>query len=258
MPRVVAHEATTAGREVHVAAIRGITDPSIENHAAEVRWLDWSDLQGFFNLLQDWQAAGIVDAIMAGKVEQQRMYDRDDDGEMDELIDGLPTGHTDELLQAVASVLAGAGIELQASTMYLGAYMPGAGHVAGRELSNREREDVAHGWQIAKALGKYDIGQTVVIKERAVVAVEGMEGTDACILRAGTLAGPGTVVVKVGKPNQDLRFDVPVVGVQTLATMREAGASALAFEADLTVLFDLDEIATAAGDGIGLIAQAHE
>jgi hypothetical protein len=141
--------------------------------------------------------------------------------------------------------------------MYLGAYMPSVGHVAGRELSDRERDDVAHGWQIAKALGRYDIGQTVVVKERAVVAVEGMEGTDACILRAGELAGSGSVVVKVGKPDQDLRFDVPVVGEQTVAAMRAAGATAMAFEADLTVLFDLDEIAATAGDEMGLVAHAN-
>jgi len=256
MPRVVAHEATAAGRTVQVAAIRGITDPSIEESAAVVRWLEWSDLPGFFALLQDWQAAGVVEAIMAGKVEQQKMYDRDDTGQMEELIEGLPTGHTDELLTAVANVLAGVGIELQPSTQYLSAFMPGAGLVAGRPLDAREMGDVEHGWSIAKALGQHDIGQTIVVKERAVVAVEGMEGTDACIRRAGELAGPGTVVIKVAKPDQDLRFDVPVIGVDTVAAMRDAGAGALAFEAGSTVVFDAAEITTAAGDDLGLVAYA--
>jgi len=272
MPRVVAQEARAAGCHVLAAAIRGITDPALEECVDELRWLEWSDLQGFFALLQEWRAAGVVEAIMAGKVEQQRMYERDESGEMEKLIEGLPTGHTDQLLSAVANVLSGAGIELLPSTRYLRRYMPGVGPVAGRPLDERERGDVEHGWHIAKALGKHDIGQTIVVKEKAIVAVEGMEGTDACIRRAGDLAGPGTVVVKVAKPDQDLRFDVPVVGAQTIAAMRDAGAGALAFEADFTVagagalafeadftvLFDAAEIEAAVGDDIGLVARADD
>ena len=258
MPRVVAREARAAGCHVHAAAIHGITDPALEDCVDELEWLQWSDLPGFFALLQHWQAAGVSEAIMAGKVEQQRMYERDDSGEMEKLIEGLPSGHTDQLLSAVASVLEGAGIELLPSTRYLGRYMPGAGQVAGRPLDERERGDVEHGWRIAKALGTHDIGQTVVIREKAVVAVEGMEGTDGCIRRAGDLAGPGTVVVKVAKPDQDLRFDVPVVGAQTIAAMRDAGAGALAFEAGFTVLFDAEEIAAAAADDIGIVARADD
>lgn len=258
MPRVVASEARAAGCRVHAAAIRGITDPALEGCVDELRWLEWSDLQGFFELLQEWRAAGVTEAIMAGKVEQQRMYERDDSGEMDKLIEGLPTGHTDQLLSAVANVLSGAGIELLPSTQYLGRYLPGVGLVAGRPLDDRERGDVEHGWGIAKALGTHDIGQTIVVKELAVVAVEGMEGTDACIRRGGDLAGPGTVVVKVAKPSQDLRFDVPVVGLQTIAAMREAGAGAMAFEANMTVLFDAAEIAVAVGEDIGLVARVDD
>ena len=258
MPRVVAREARAAGCRVHAAAIHGITDPALEDCVDELRWLPWSDLPGFLSLLQEWQAAGVTEAIMAGKVEQQRMYERDESGEMERLIEGLPTGHTDQLLSAVANVLSGAGIELLPSTRYLGRYMPGAGPVAGRPLDEREHHDVEHGWRIAKALGTHDIGQTIVIKEKAVVAVEGMEGTDACIRRGGDLAGPGAVVVKVAKPDQDLRFDVPVVGVRTIAAMRDAGAGALAFEADMTVLFDAAEIAAAVGDDIALVARADD
>ncbi len=258
MPRVVAREAKAAGCRVHAVAIQGITDRALEDCVDELTWIEWSDLPGFFALLQEWQAAGITEAIMAGKVEQQRMYERDESGEMAKLIEGLPTGHTDQLLSAVANVLSGVGIELLPSTRYLARYMPGAGLVAGRPLDERERGDVEHGWRIAKALGAHDIGQTIVVKEKAVVAVEGMEGTDACIRRAGDLAGPGTVVVKVAKPDQDLRFDVPVVGLQTIAAMREAGAGVLAFEADLTVLFDAEQIAAAVGDDIGLVARADD
>ncbi len=192
---------------------------------------------------------------MAGKVEQQRMYDRDGDGAMEELIEGLPTGHTDELLGAVANVLSGVGIELLDSTRYLGDYMPGAGIVAGRSFDERELADVEHGWAIAKDLGRHDIGQTVVVKERAVVALEGMEGTDACIARAGDLAGPGCVVVKVSKPDQDLRFDVPVIGRGTVDAMQAAGATGLAFEAGTTVVFDREELDRVAGETLGLLAR---
>ncbi len=258
MPRVVAREARAAGCRVHAVAIHDITDPALEDCVDELHWLQWSDLTGFFALLQEWQSAGITAAIMAGKVEQQRMYERDESGEMEKLIEGLPSGHTDQLLSAVANVLAGAGIDLLPSTRYLGSYMPVAGHVAGRALDDRETLDIEHGWQVAKALGTHDIGQTVVVKEKAVVAVEGMEGTDACIRRAGELAGPGTVVVKVAKPDQDLRFDVPVVGVQTVAAMREAGAGVLAFEAGMTVVFDAAEITALAGDDIALVARADD
>lgn len=258
MPLVVAREAAGAGREIRAVAIRGITDPAIEDAAAAVTWLEWGDLPAFFGLLQEWQAAGVTEAIMAGKVEQQKMYERGPADELDEMIEGLPTGHTDALLGAVANVLSGAGIELLPSTLYLGDFMPGAGLVVGRALTERELDDVEHGWPIAKSLGAHDIGQTIVVKERAVVAVEGMEGTDACIRRAGDLAGTGLVVIKVGKPNQDLRFDVPVIGRDTVEVMREAGATALAFEAGTTVVFDLDAINAAAGGEIGLLGRDGE
>lgn len=258
MPLVVAREAGAAGREVRAVGIRGITDPAIEDATSSVVWLEWGDLPAFFGLLQEWQADGIAEAIMAGKVEQQKMYDRGPEDDLEQMIEGLPTGHTDALLGAVANVLSGAGIELLPSTLYLADYMPGQGLAAGRELTERELDDVEHGWPIAKSLGAHDIGQTIVVKERAVVAVEGMEGTDACIRRAGDLAGPGTVVIKVGKPDQDLRFDVPVIGRHTIEVMRQSGATALAFEAGTTVVFDLDAINTDAGDQIGLHGRAGE
>lgn len=238
MPVLVAREASRAGRTVSVAAIRGVTEPAIEDVAAEVTWLQWGDLPSFFALLQRWQGSGVCQAIMAGKVEQRRMYDRGSSGEMERLIATLPTGHTDQLLGAVANVLEGAGVELLESTRYLQDALARAGHVAGRPPDAREAADIEHGWGIAKHLGRHDIGQTVVVKERAVVAVEAMEGTDACIRRAGSLAGPGCVVVKVGKPGQDLRFDVPVVGRETVAVMAESGCTVLAVEAEITVVFD--------------------
>lgn len=248
MPLVVAREARREGRTVLVAAIEGITDPALETAASEIRWLSWGDLPGFFALLQEWQAAGVAEAIMAGKVEQPRIYQRDADGAMEEMLAGLPSGHTDELLGAVANVLENVGIRLLESTRYLGTMMAAEGRVAGRHPSDRENVDIEHGWRVAKRLGELDIGQTVVVKDRAVVAVEGMEGTDACIRRGGDLAGPGCVVVKTAKPKQDLRFDVPVVGAGTIEVMQQVGATALAVEAKMTVIFDRARIEELAAD----------
>lgn len=247
MPLVVAREARADGRRVVAAAIRGITSPEIDQAVDEVDWLDWGNLPAFFSVLESWRQMGVSQAVMVGKVEQQRIYERDDES-MSEIIEGLPSGHTDQLLGAVANVLAGAGIELLDSTCYLQSMLARSGKVAGREPSEQEVADIEHGRDAAKQLGRLDIGQTVVVKERAVVAVEAMEGTDATILRAGQLAGPGCVVVKVAKPSQDLRFDVPVIGEQTLRVMAEAGATVLAIEADITVVFDLEAIETLATD----------
>ena len=260
MPLVVAAEATAAGRQVLAAAIHGITQPEIDQSAHEVIWLEWGDLPAFFQVLETWRERGVTEAIMAGKVEQQRIYSRaQDDGELEGVLAGLPSGHTDQLLGAVAKILDGAGIRLLESTRYLGSALAAPGPIAGREPDARELADIEHGWAVARSLGAVDIGQTVVVKERAVVAVEAMEGTDACIRRAGELAGAGTVVVKVGKPDQDLRFDVPVIGVQTLESMISARASVLAVQSGVTVIFDhreMQECATRAG--IAVLARVHE
>jgi hypothetical protein len=257
MPLLVAQEARRAGRRVLAAAIRGITDPALEAQVDALEWLRWGDLPAFLGVLDDWRREGVTEAIMAGKVEQQRMYERDAESGMQAMLSKLPSGHTDELLGAVAGVLESSGIFLLPSTCYLSSLMPTPGWTAGRQLTDTEDADIRHGWRIAKALGKHDIGQTIVVKEKAVAAVEGMEGTDACVRRGGDLVGPGSVVVKVAKPGQDLRFDVPVVGVGTLENMHAAGASALAVEADLTVLFDRDRVEELARKfDLALIARA--
>ncbi len=259
MPLLVAQEARRAGRGVVAAAIQGITDPALETHVDAIQWLRWGDIPTFLATLEGWRQDGVSEAIMAGKVEQQRMYERDPEGEIEAVLADLPSAHTDQLLGAVANVLESAGIRLVESTTYLRSLMPKPGWTAGRRPTASEELDIDHGWRVAKALGELDIGQTVVVKEKAVVAVEAMEGTDACIRRAGELGGAGGVVVKVAKPNQDLRFDVPVVGLRTLETMHEAAASVLALEADMTVLFDrprVEELATELD--IALVARGHD
>jgi DUF1009 family protein len=256
MPCIVAEEARAQGRRVIAVAIEGVTEPRLAELADEVHWLGWGDVSRFLSLLNDLSQQGIGEAVMAGKVEQQRIYEQGDNPQMKGLLSAVPVRHTDSLLEAVVKLMAGAGIELLESTVFLQSYVVRQGTLTARGADDRENDDIRHGWDIAKQLGAHDIGQSVVIKDRAVVAVEAMEGTDACLRRAGSLAGAGTVLVKVAKPHQDLRFDVPVVGTQTIATMAEVGASALCVEADMTVLFDRDAFREAAdAAGIAVVAR---
>ncbi len=255
MPCVVAEEARSRGRVVIAIAIQGITEPAIDDVADQVHWLEWGDISGFLGLLAKFRSEGIREAVMAGKVEQQRIYDEAAEG-LEGVLASVPVRHTDSLIQAVVNLMSGAGIELLDSTDFLQQHIVRQGTLTRRSPDDRESEDIAHGWAVAKQLGALDIGQSVVIKHRAVVAIEAMEGTDECLRRAAALAGEGTVLVKVGKPDQDLRFDVPVVGASTIETMAEVGASALCVEADLTVLFDAEQFRGAAdAAGIAVVAR---
>ncbi|MCH7825070.1 MAG: UDP-2,3-diacylglucosamine diphosphatase LpxI [Acidobacteria bacterium] len=256
MPCVVAEEARSRGRVVIAIAIQGITEPAIDDVADRVHWLEWGDINGFLGLLGKLRSEGIREAVMAGKVEQQRIYDDDAAEGLEGVLASMPVRHTDSLIQAVVNLISGAGIELLDSTDFLQQHIVREGTLTRRSPDDRESEDISHGWTVAKQLGALDIGQSVVIKHRAVVAIEAMEGTDECLRRAGALAGAGTVLVKVGKPDQDLRFDVPVVGASTIETMAEVGASALCVEADLTVLFDAEQFRSDAdAAGIAVVAR---
>jgi DUF1009 family protein len=256
MPCVVAEEARSMGRRVIGVAIHGVTDPRLDDLADEVHWLSWGDVGGFLSLLNRFSGDGVKQAVMAGKVEQQRIYEAGDNAHLKGLLSAVPVRHTDSLIQAVVNLMAGAGIELLNSTDFLQRHIVRQGTLTARGADDRENDDIRHGWKIAKQLGALDIGQSVVVKDRAVVAVEGMEGTDACVRRAGQLAGAGTVLIKVAKPDQDLRFDVPVIGAETIAVMAEVEASALCVEADLTVLFDAADFrAQADAAGIAVIAR---
>ena len=170
----------------------------------------------------------------------------------------LRSKNTDALISAVADVLREHGIELLDSTAFLTPLLAPAGRIAGRQPSAEERADLEFGYRMADAIAGLDIGQTIAVKGAAVVAVEAMEGTDAVIARAGRLAGPGVVIVKVAKPNQDMRFDVPVVGLATIDAMRASGASVLSVDAGKTLVFDADALAAAAGGaGIAVVGRAR-
>ena len=259
---------------VVVAAINEETDPEINARAAadpgiRVHWLSLGELS---RLIETFQAEGVTRAVMAGQVKHKQIFSSiRPDWRLAKLLLNLRTRNTDMLLGAVAKVLSDEGIELISSTQYLEPLLAKPGVLTARVPDEEENKDIAYGRTVAQAIAAYDLGQTVVIAAQACVAVEAMEGTDATIARAGDLFRtldivtattqlPTTLrrsltVVKVAKPNQDMRFDVPVIGVATISAMQAAGATCLAIEAGKTLLFDPAAIIAAADQaGIAIVA----
>ena len=258
-PFLLLDAARAQGLAVTVAAIREETDPEINHRAATdekitVHWLSLGELS---RLIEVFHKEDVKAAVMAGQVKHKQIFSSiRPDWRLAKLLLNLRTRNTDMLLGAVAKVLADEGIELMSSTQFLEPLLAEEGSLTealgGRAPTEEERKNVEYGLQVARALAGFDIGQTVVVAAQACVAVEAMEGTDATIERAGRLmksldeedGSPASTlqrqltVVKVAKPNQDMRFDVPVIGVRTIETMVAAGASCLSIEAGRTLLFD--------------------
>jgi len=272
-PFLLLDAARAHGLEVVVAAIREEADAEMDVRAAHdagvaVHWMSLGELS---KLIETFQLAGVTRAVMAGQVKHKQIFSGiRPDWRLAKLLLNLRTRNTDMLLGAVAKVLGDEGIELISSTAYLEPLLARAGVMSERAPSEDELRDVEYGLGVARALAGYDLGQTVVIAAQACVAVEAMEGTDATIARAGELMrsagdedserestlGRALTVVKVAKPNQDMRFDVPVVGMATVEAMRTAGATCLCVEAERTLLFDLAELVRAADEaGIALMAR---
>ncbi len=263
-PLLVLDAARARGAEVVVAAIKEETFPEIESHGASaVHWMALGELS---RLIDTFKREGIQRAIMAGQVKHRQIFSSiRPDWRLAKLLLSLRTRNTDALLGAVAKVLADEGITLEDSTQFLAPLLARPGVLSRRSPTPAELQDINYGREIARQLSQFDIGQTVVIAEAACVAVEAMEGTDAAIERAGrimaTLDGSGSTlcrnltVVKVAKPNQDMRFDVPVVGIKTIDAMRTAGATCLAIDAGKCLLLEGDEIISAADQaGISIVA----
>jgi UDP-2,3-diacylglucosamine hydrolase len=274
-PFLLLDAARAHGVTVVVAAIKEETDPEMNARAAadpniHVHWLSLGELS---RLIETFQAEGVARAVMAGQVKHKQIFSSiRPDWRLAKLLLNLRTRNTDMLLGAVAKVLGDEGIELISSTTYLEPLLARAGVLTRRAPDEEEQKDIAYGRTVAQAIAAYDLGQTVVIAAQACVAVEAMEGTDATIARAGDLfrtlelahetdASSSTLrrsltVVKVAKPNQDMRFDVPVIGVATIRAMQAAGATCLAVETGKTLLFDPAAIIEAAEQaGITIVAQ---
>jgi UDP-2,3-diacylglucosamine hydrolase len=257
-PYLALQGAQGLGHDVTVVAIKEEAFPDLEATAraahADFHWVSLGQLGRCIKILK---AAGISEAVMAGQVKHAKIFS----GIMPDLtllsvITRLKARNTDALISAVADVMRGEGIELLDSTAFLQPLLAQEGTLTHRSADEQEREDFAFGYRMADAVAALDIGQTIAVKAKAVVAVEAMEGTDEVIRRAGHLAGPGVRIVKVAKPKQDMRFDVPVVGVATVEAMRAAGATALSIDAGRTLVLDGQRVFTTANDaGIAVIGR---
>jgi len=252
-PRLVARGARDAGVEVIAVAHVGETDPEIEAEVASLTWVRVGELGKIIRTLKQ---AGCERAVMAGGIKKARLFS----GFRPDLrgatfLARMRTLYDDKLLRGIADELESDGIHVISSTEYLPRLVPAPGVLSRRAPRSRERADIEYGLGVAKAIGSFEIGQTVVVKNGLVLAVEAVEGTDAAIRRGGELARGGAIVVKVSKPQQDLRFDVPAVGPETIRLMSEVGATVLAIEAGKTIILEREKtLEAAASAGIAVVA----
>jgi DUF1009 family protein len=258
-PFLVLEAARFLGYEVTIIALKEEAAPDIDAaaaaSAAAVHWISIGQLGTFLKILKD---AGLTQAVMAGQVKHVKIFGGFvPDLTAMTLLARVKAMNTDALIAAVADLMREHGVELIDSTAFLAPLLAGAGQMGQRAPSDRERQDLAFGYRMADAIAGLDIGQTIAVKHAAVVAVEAMEGTDAVIARAGDLAGPGVTIIKVAKPKQDMRFDVPIVGVPTIVAMAKAGATVLSLDAGKALMFDKQQMITAADDaGIAIVGRA--
>ncbi|MCX6551064.1 MAG: UDP-2,3-diacylglucosamine diphosphatase LpxI [Acidobacteria bacterium] len=261
-PFLVLEAARRLGHDVTVIAVQEEASADLEAAAArEPRAaIHWASLGHLGRAIEIMQAAGVTHAVMAGQVKHAKIFSGIvPDRLFLSVLLKLRSRNTDALISAVAAVMRDHGIELVDSTAFLTPLLAKPGVLTRRAPTEDEQGDFTFGYRMADAIAGLDIGQTIAVKSAAVVAVEAMEGTDAVIARAGRLAGPGVRIVKVAKPNQDMRFDVPVVGVATIAAMRDAGATALSVDAGRALLLDGDEVLRAADEaGIAMVGRPVE
>jgi DUF1009 family protein len=257
-PFLVLDAARRMGHDVTVVAIKEEADGDLEAVAkAQSAPMHFVSLGQLGQCIKVLKGAGITQAVMAGQVKHAKIFSNImPDMTLMSVLFKLKSKNTDALIAAVAEVMKEKGITLMDSTAFLGPLLARAGVMTTRRPTEGDAADFEFGYRMADAIAGLDIGQTIVVKDRAVVAVEAMEGTDEVIARAGRLAGPGTVVVKVAKPNQDMRFDVPVVGLPTIEAMKAAGAAALSLDAGKALMLDGDAFLRAADEaGIAVVGR---
>ena len=252
-PLLVLEAARSRGIEMVVAAIKEEASPELEARAARLHWLGLGELS---RLIRIFKSEGVCRAVMAGQVKHNKIFSSiRPDWKLIQLLMSLPQKNTDALIGGVAKVLLEEGIVLEDSTLFLQPLLATEGVLTRRAPTPEEQKNLEYGRQVARDLARWDIGQSVVVCDGACVAVEAMEGTDAVIRRAAQLAqGKPLCVVKVAKPGQDMRFDVPVVGLSTIAVMRDCGATALSVDAGRTLLFDREQMLSEADEaGIAIV-----
>jgi DUF1009 family protein len=261
-PFLVLDAARSLGHDVTIIGIKEEASKELEEAAArapraDLHWVSIGQLGTFLKILAD---AGITRAVMAGQVKHIKIFGGfTPDLTAMSLMGRLKGMNTDALIGAVADLMRERGVELINSAQYLEPMLAKPGRLTDRLPNEAEQKDLEFGYRMADAIAGLDIGQTIAVKHQAVVAVEAMEGTDETIARAGHLAGDGVTIVKVAKPNQDMRFDVPIVGLATIQAMRIAGAKVLSIDAGKTLIFDLDAFFASANDaGIAVVGRATE
>ncbi|PYQ98106.1 MAG: DUF1009 domain-containing protein [Acidobacteria bacterium] len=260
-PFLVLDAARVAGHDVTVIALKQETFPELAEEAARppaaaFHWISLGQLGTLIGVLKD---AGVTQALMAGQVKHTKLFsDIMPDTTLAGVLMRLEARNTDAIIAGIADALRDRGIELIDSTAFLAPLLARQGVLTRRAPTDEEQRDLAFGYRVADAIAGLDIGQTIAVKAAAVVAVEAMEGTDALIARAGQLAGHGARIIKVAKPNQDMRFDVPVVGVSTIEAMKAAGLSLLSVDAGRTLMIDGDAIIKAADEaGICILGRSE-
>jgi UDP-2,3-diacylglucosamine hydrolase len=239
-PRLLADSARKAGvKKIIAVAFTGETDPAIEQNVDLLEWMRVGQLN---RLLKFFRAQNIHHAVMAGQIAPKNLFDLRPDWKALMLLGKLKQRNAETIFAAIADELANVDVDLLPATTFLEESLAPSGLIAGPKLSRQEQDDVELGWKIAKEIARLDIGQTIVVKNGTVVAVEALEGTNEAIKRGGALAREGAVMVKVAKPKQDMRFDVPVIGLETIRICAEARLRVIAVEAGKTLLLERDSI----------------
>jgi len=253
-PLLFAANAKEKGCYIVAIAIKGDTSPKLNKLVDKIYWLALADFHKMFDLFK---AEGVKDVVMAGQVSPARLFGKEinKSEELKQILASLKDKKADTLFGAVASRLEAAGLNLLDSTTFIGQYLPGKGTLTKCVPDFAAWDDVYFGLSLAKAVANLDIGQTVAVKFKAIVAVEALEGTDNLIRRAGKIGGSGITLIKVSKPKQDMRFDIPVIGLNTIKNLAKVKAKCLAFEAGKTLFIDKEEsIRFADRKGIAIVA----
>lgn len=253
-PILFAQEARKRGVEVVAIGINEETEKELEKYVNKIYWLGVGELEKLFQVLLQEKLTSVV---MAGQVKHKRIFDKNIkiDTLMQQLLDNVKDKKTDSLISAVARRLEASGVRLLDSTMFLSRYLPEKGILTNDPISKRVLDDIEFGREIAKAIAGLDIGQTVVVKDKVVLAVESIEGTDEAIKRGAGYGKEGIVVVKVSKPKQDMRFDIPIIGLDTIKLLKELKAACISIEAKKTLIIDKEETIKLANEvGVGIVA----
>lgn len=253
LPIIFAQMAKEKGDTVIALGIKGITEEELENYVDKIHWLDWGSLKKAVLLVVTERIGKVV---LLGKLKKELLFKRDEEIDEDarKMLDKIKDKKDYAILDEVAKFLSKVGIEVIDPTPYLKDLIPSRGTLTKREPEGKEWEDIEYARTVAKALSGFDIGQTIIVKDKTVIAMEAMEGTDETISRAGELVKGGFVAVKVARPNQDMRFDIPLVGLDTLKRLIETNGKVLAVEEKRTLLMDREELVQLADEkGISIV-----